>query len=86
MESRGTFGHMLRVAALDAGFTQAQLAAATGLTRETVSRHMRGETEPRVSEVGLYALATGWRFVIDAPAEGLEPSTYRLTASAGAAA
>lgn len=84
-----TFGHALRVAAVDAGLTQAQLAELVGLGRETVSAHMRGVTEPTLSQMGRYAQALHYTFTVappaEAPAPGVEPGTYRLTMTAAAA-
>lgn len=75
-------GHALRVAAVDAGLTQEQLAERVGLSRRTVSLHMRGVTLPDVDQLERYADALGVAFVIGptkAPAVGVEPTTYRLT-------
>jgi transcriptional regulator with XRE-family HTH domain len=78
-------GHKLRVAMVDAGLTQAQLAEMVGLSLNTVSRQMRGISAVTVDQLARYAEALGASFVV-APATGLEPVTYRSLVPAGAAA
>jgi transcriptional regulator with XRE-family HTH domain len=69
-------GRKLRVAMVDCGMTQAQVAAKVGLSRETVNKHMRGATPVTVEQLTRYAEALGANFLV-APATGLEPVTYR---------
>jgi transcriptional regulator with XRE-family HTH domain len=71
-----SLGHRLRVAMVDAGLTQAQLAEKVGLSRETVSKHVNGRAAVTVDQLIRYSEALGIGFLV-APATGLEPVTYR---------
>ncbi len=76
-----TIGHMLRVAMVDAGMTQQELADAVGLTIRTVSRHINDRSPVTVPQLLRYSEVLGAQFIV-APATGLEPVTYRLTMAA----
>jgi transcriptional regulator with XRE-family HTH domain len=69
---------MLRVAMVDAGLNQKQVAEKVGLTLQTVNRHVNGRTPVSVDQLQQYADVLGARFVIEAPATGFEPVTYRF--------
>jgi len=76
-------GHVLRVAAVDAGMTQQQLADAVGLNLRTVNRHMTGRSPVTVDQLLRYSEVLGAQFVVEpaaggAPAVGFEPTTYRF--------
>ena len=81
-ESMNRFvGHKIRVAMVDAGMTQKQLADAVGLSLNTVSRHIRGITPVPTNWLARYAEVLHAQFVV-APATGLEPVTYRFQGDA----
>jgi plasmid maintenance system antidote protein VapI len=71
-----TLGHILRVAMVDAGLNQRELADKVGLTLQTVNRHINDKTPVSVPQLVRYAEVLGAQFVV-APATGLEPVTYR---------
>lgn len=54
-----TVADRLLKARTSAGLEQAELAAITGLSRQTISNYERGAVTPRRSGVNLWALATG---------------------------
>jgi transcriptional regulator with XRE-family HTH domain len=69
-------GHKIRVAMVDAGLTQAQLAEKAGVSLNTVSRQQRGLSPITVDQLARYAQVLKCEFVV-APATGFEPVTYR---------
>jgi transcriptional regulator with XRE-family HTH domain len=71
-----SLGHRLRVAMVDAGLTQSQLADMVGLSRETVSKHVNGRAAVKVDQLVRYSEALGIGFILD-PETGLQPVTYR---------
>jgi transcriptional regulator with XRE-family HTH domain len=54
-------GSLLRAARLDAGLTQAQLAARLGLTQPAMARLERPDANPTVITLDRALRATGWR-------------------------
>lgn len=54
-----TINYRLMLARLDAGMSQQELAAATGMSRGTITNYERGSVEPRRVGVNSWALATG---------------------------
>jgi len=77
------FGHRLKVALVDVGMTQEEVAQRTGLSQATVGRHVRGISSPTLDQLAAYAAALGAEFIV-APATGLEPVTYRSTTGVAA--
>jgi plasmid maintenance system antidote protein VapI len=71
-----TLGHILRVAMVDAGLNQRELADKVGLTLQTVNRHINNKTDVSVPQLVRYGEVLGVQFLV-APATGLEPVTYR---------
>lgn len=57
-----TIGDRVRAAREQVGLEQAELADATGISRNSISNYERGATTPRRGQLALIALATGFDF------------------------
>lgn len=56
---QNTIGWRIRTARVEAGLSQSQLAALLFVSRDVVSKWERNTYEPRLSEAGKIAIATG---------------------------